>query len=100
MAPERRRVWLGLLGRYVVLVTILGLIATLAYVAVDADNRPTVVRLAVAAFVAVVLMHVHDHFRGQLEQAAPSAFDQAKQAKSVDAKVAPAVTRLTEQVRV
>jgi hypothetical protein len=77
---------------------VLGLIATLAYVTVDADNRPAVVRLAVAAFVAVVLMHIHGHFTSELELAPPSAFDQAKQAQTAEAKVAPAVARLAEQV--
>lgn len=100
MTLQRSHAWLGLLGRYFVLVTVLGLIATLAYVAVEADDRPTVMRLAVAAFVAVVLIHIHGHFRSQLELAPPSAFDEAKQAQRAEAKVAPAVVRLTEQVRV
>jgi len=99
MAPQGRRGWLGLLGRYFVLITVLGLVATSVYAAVDADTRSTVLRLAVTAFVAVVLLHIHSHFRGQLEFAPPSAFDQAKQAQSADVKVASVVVRLVEQVQ-
>jgi len=99
VTPPRKGVWLGLLARYFVLVTALGLVATLAYVAVEADNRPTVVRLAVAAFVAVVLMHIHSHFRSQLDLTPPSVFDQASQAPSAEVKIAPVAARLTEQIR-
>ena len=51
MPPGRERVWPGLLARYLVLVIVLGLVATSAYISFDADDRPAVVRLAVAAFV-------------------------------------------------
>ena len=99
MSPQGRRTWFGLLGQYFVLITVLGLVATSVYAAVDADTRPTVVRLAVTAFVAVVLMNIHSHLRSRLESAPPSAFDQAKQAQSPDLKVASVVVRLAEQVQ-
>jgi hypothetical protein len=90
---------LGVLGRYVVLVVILGLVATSLYAALDADDRPTVVRLAVAAFVTVVLIHIHSHFRRQLEGALPSPFAQAQRVPPVEAKVASQVQRLKEEVQ-
>jgi hypothetical protein len=96
---QGRLAWLGLLGRYLLLVVILGLIATPLYASVDADDRPTVVRLAVAAFVTVVLIHIHSHFRQQREEAPPSAFAQAQRAPRVDAKVATAVQRLKDEVK-
>lgn len=99
MHPQRRLVWLGLLGRYLLLVVVLGLIATSLYATVDADDRPTVLRLAVAAFVTVVLIHINGHFRRRLEEAPPSAFALARRVPPVDAKVATAVQRLKEEVQ-
>ena len=98
MPPRRERAWIGVLGRYVVFVTVLGLVATASYAAVDADDRPTVLRLAVAAFVAVVLLHVHSRLRRQLEWLQPSAFEQARRGQPVEIKIAPALVRLQKQV--
>jgi hypothetical protein len=98
MPPGRERVWPGLLGRYLVLVLVLGLIATSAYAGFDADDRPVVVRLAVAAFVMVVLVHIHSHWRRVLDWAPPSAFDQARRAEPVEPKVASVLVRLQRQV--
>lgn len=99
MHRQSRLAWLGLLGRYLLLVVVLGLVATPLYATVEADDRPTVVRLAVAAFVTVVLIHIHSHFRRQREEAPPSAFDQARRVAPVDAKVATAVRRLRDEVK-
>jgi hypothetical protein len=82
-----------------VLVIFLGLVATSFYAALDADDRPTVARLAVAAFVAVVLIHIHSHFRRQREGADPSAFAQARRLQPMEAKVASAVQRLKDDVQ-
>jgi len=99
MARPRKRVWFGLLGRYLVFITVLGLIATSAYAAVDADQRPAVLRLAVATFVTVLLVHVYNHLRQQLEGAQPSAFDEARRGRPAEVKIAPMVVRLMESVR-
>ncbi len=99
MSGHRKRVWIGLLGRYLVLVIVLGLIATAVYAVVDADNRPTVVRFAVAAFVAVVLIHAHNYMRQQLEGAPQSAFDEARRGQPAEIKIAPMVVRLAENVQ-
>ncbi|MGD9884708.1 MAG: hypothetical protein AB7F22_34840 [Reyranella sp.] len=98
MPPRRERVWPGLLGRYLVLVVVLGLIATSAYAAFDADDRPVVVRLAVAAFVMVVLIHIHSHWRAALDWAPPSSFEQARRPEPVEPKVASVLVRLQRQV--
>lgn len=98
MPPGRERIWPGLLARYVVLLVVLGLVATSAYAAFDAEDRPAVVRLAVAAFVMVVLIHIHSHWRRTLEWTPPSAFDQARRAEPAEPKVAPVLVRLQRQV--
>ena len=99
MPRHRDRAWLGLLVRYVVLVAVIGLIATSVYAAVGADDRPTVLRLAVAAVVTVVLIHIHSHFRGQLEWMQPSALDQARRDRPGEAKVPAILMRLKEEVQ-
>ena len=99
MPRQRRRVWIGLLGRYLVLVIVLGLIATSVYAVVDANDRPAVVRLAVAAFVTVVLVHVYSHLRERLESTPQSAFDEARRGRPAEIKIAPMVVRLRESVQ-
>jgi hypothetical protein len=99
MSRRLKRAWLGLLARYLVLAIVLGLVATSVYAMVDADDRPAVVRLAVAAFVAVVLIHAHGHLQEQLEGAAQSAFDAARRGQPVEIKIAPLVVRLKESLQ-
>ena len=99
MPRQRKRVWIGLLGRYLVLVIVLGLIATAIYAVVDANDRPAVVRLAVAAFVTVVLVHAYNHLREQLESTQQSAFDEARRGQPAEIKIAPMVVRLRESVQ-
>lgn len=99
MSRRGKLAWLGLLGRYLVLAIVLGLVATSVYAMVDADDRPTVVRLAVAAFVAVVLIHAYSHLQEQLEGAAASAFDEARRRQPAETKIAPAVVRLRESLQ-
>src|SRR4029079_15814755 len=99
MPPHRQRVWVGLLGRYLVLVIVLGLVATSVYAVVDADDRPGVVRLAVAAFVTVVLIHAYNHMRQQLDGAPLSAFDEARRGQPVETKIAPLLVRLRENLQ-
>ena len=99
MPPYRRRVWFGLLGRYLVFATLLGLVATSVYAAVDADERPAVLRLAVAAFVGVVLIHIYNHMRQQLENTQRSAFDEARHRQPTEVKIATVVVRLKESVQ-
>src|SRR5262249_29118390 len=99
MSRPRKRVWFGLLGRYLVFVTVLGLVATSVYAAVDANERLAVLRLAVAAFVTVILIHGYNHMRQQLEGAQPSAFDEARRRKPTEIKIAPMVVRMKESVQ-
>ena len=99
MSRHRKLVWLGLLGRYVVLVIVLGLVATSVYAVVDADDRPGVVRLAVAAFVTVVLIHAYNHMGERLESTPRSAFDEARRGQPAEIKIAPMVVRLKESVQ-
>jgi hypothetical protein len=99
MPRQSRLAWLGVIGRYVVLLAVLGVVASSVYVAVEIDNRPMVLRLAVAAFVGVVLIHIHRHMRRQLDEERPSAFDQARFQPPADPKIARALLRLRESIQ-
>ena len=99
MSRQRRRAVLGLLGQYLLVVVLLGLVTTGIYAAVDADDRPTVLRLGVAVFVAIVLIHIYGHVRQQWDAGRPSAFEQARQQPAAEARIAPIVLRLREQVQ-
>jgi hypothetical protein len=99
MPPRPDRTWPGILGRYVLMVIVLTLVATAAYAAVEPADRLFVLRLAVGAFVTVVLVHLYGHFRRPLDEAPPSAFDEARRGPPVVAKAASVVTRLQEHVQ-
>jgi hypothetical protein len=99
MSRQRRRAWLGLLAQYLLVVVILGLVTTGIYAAVDADDRPTVLRLGVAAFVAIVLIHIYGHVRQQWDATMPSAFERAREQAPAEARIASIVLRLKEQVQ-
>jgi hypothetical protein len=91
--------WLGLIGRYLVLLAVLALLASWIYVAADPDWRPTVLRLAVAAFVSVILIHLYRHLRRQLDEAPSSEFDQARLRPPADPMVPSRILRLQESVQ-
>lgn len=99
MPRPSRRAWLGLMGRYLVLLAVVALVASSVYAAADADYRPTVLRLAVAAIVSVILIHLYRHLRRQLDEAPSSAFDQARWAPPADPLVPSQILRLQESVQ-
>src|SRR5262245_19178666 len=96
--PSRLR-WLGLIGRYLVLLAALALVASSIYVAAEADNRPTILLLAVAAFVSVILIHLYRHLRRQLDQAPSSEFDRARLRPPADPMLPRRIVRLQENVQ-
>lgn len=99
MPRPSRRAWLGLIGRYLVLLAVVALIASSVYAAADADWRPTVLRLAVAAVVSVVLIHLYRHLCRQLDEAPPSEFDQARLQPPADPMVPRRIVRWQENVQ-
>jgi hypothetical protein len=99
MPRPSRRAWLGLLVRYLVLLAVVALVASSIYAAADADYRPTVLRLAVAAFVSVILIHLYRHLRRELDETPSSAFDQARFCPPADPMVPRQVLRLQESVQ-
>jgi hypothetical protein len=99
MRRPSRRAWLGLIGRYVVLLAAVALIASSVYAAADADYRPTVLRLAVAAVVSVVLIHLYRHLRRQLDEAPSSEFDRARLRPPADPTVPRRILHWQESVQ-
>lgn len=99
MSPRPDRAWRGILGRYVLLIIVLALVATAAYAAVEPADRLFVLRLAVGVFVTVVMVHLHGHLGQPLDEARPSAFEEAQRRPPVTAKVASPVVRLQEHVQ-
>ena len=99
MPRPSRRAWLGLMARYLVLLAVLALVASSVYATADADWRPTVLRLAVAAFVSIILIHLYRHLRRQLDEAPSSEFDQARLRPAADPMVPRRILRLQESVQ-
>jgi hypothetical protein len=99
MLRPSRRAWLGLIGRYLVLLAVVALIASSIYAAADADYRPTVLRLTVAAVVSVVLIHLYRHLRRQLDEAPSSEFDQVRLRPPADPMVPGRILHLQDSVQ-
>jgi hypothetical protein len=87
------------MARYLVLLAVLALVASSVYASADADWRPTVLRLAVAAFVSIVLIHLYRHLRRQLDEAPSSEFDRARLRPPADPLVPRRILRLQESVQ-
>ena len=88
-----------MLARYVVLVIVLALVATAAFAGVEPADRPLVLRLAVAAFATVVVIHLYGHFSQRFDETSTSAFDEARRELPVVAKAAAAVTQWQDRVQ-
>ena len=99
MPRPSSRDWLGLIGRYLALLAVVALLASWIYVGADPDHRPTVLRLAVAAFVSVILFHLYRHLRRQLDEAPSSEFDRARLRPPADPMVPSRILRLQESVQ-
>ena len=99
MPRRSRRGWLGLICRYLALLAVLALLTTPIYTTADADYRRTIIRLAVAAFVSVILIHLYRHLRRQLDEAPSSEFDQARLRPPPDPMVPRRILRLQESVQ-
>ena len=77
MADPARRPVLRVLGGYAALATLIGLVALPIVVSADPANRPFVIRLAVGAFLAIILLHIRGAARRVVLMEPPSAFDRA-----------------------
>lgn len=99
MPRTHDRAWLGLLVRYVVLIAALFFIASIAYVAVDAESRFLVLRLAVATFACVALIDIRRYHGQRAEETSPSQFERALHEEAPDVAVAPILRRLQEELK-
>jgi hypothetical protein len=95
--PERR--WPGLVAGYAVLLGLLAAAATPAYLYVEPSDRPTVVRVAVAAVVGVALLHLVRVARARVAAQPPSAFEQALVPSRAEVRLPPVFERLRDEIR-
>ena len=77
MAEPVRRPIVRVLVGYAALATLVGLAALPIAISADPTNRPFVIRLAVGAFLAVVLAHIRGAAGRAVDMEPPSAFDRA-----------------------
>ena len=96
-SPERR--WLRLLLGYLLFLGILVLAMTPIYFNADPSNRPTVVRLAGALFLGIVLIHLRKLARQWLDAQPPSAFEAALHRAPPELGLAPLYVKLRDEVR-
>src|SRR5690242_14919740 len=76
MPPPRERRWPWIAAGYAVLLMGTAAITAFVHDAVAPENQPVVIRIAVAFIVAVVLIHLRSHFRGDPRWDPPSGFEE------------------------
>jgi hypothetical protein len=95
--PERR--WPGIVVGYAVLLVLVGLAATPAYVYAEPATKPAVVRLAVAVVLGVALTHLVKIVRVAIEAQPPSAFEQALAPRAPEPRLAELFVTLRDEIR-
>ena len=98
MAVYRKPRWPAVTAGYAVFLLVLGALTAFAYENSTAANQPLVIRLAVAFLVAVVLLHLRRHVRGDPRWAPPSEFEAALTRDPPSVKLHPQFARLRDEV--
>ena len=98
MAAYRRRRWPAIVAGYGVFCLALGALTSLIYENTASVNQALVIRMAVASGVAVMLIHLRRHSRGDPLWDPPSEFDRAASAEPPAAKLHPDFARLRDEV--
>ena len=95
--PERR--WPAVLAGYVVLVGLVGLAGTPAYLYVEPAAKAAVVRLLAAVILGVGLIHLLRVVRAWIDEQPPSAFERALARPRAEPHLAPVFVRLRDEIR-
>jgi hypothetical protein len=77
MLHLRERRWPRVVAGYLVLLAVFAGITGCAYEAASPTTQPLVVRFAVAVLLAIILLHIRSHFRGDPLWDPPSDFENA-----------------------
>jgi hypothetical protein len=99
MPPSSEHRWLRVLGCYLLLLVLVGLVGTPIYLLTEPSNRAIVVRLATAVVLMVALLHLRGVARRQISAQAPSSFDRAMHGNPVEPHWAPLYVKLRDEVR-
>jgi hypothetical protein len=95
--PEPR--WTRFLLGHVIFAGVVTLAAAPIYVFASAEHRPTIVRLAASAVVAILLVNVQGRLRNRLSGQATSAFETARRPVPVAPRLDRRFHELRAQVR-
>ena len=98
MPRYRERRWPKIAGAYAALTIVLAAITAFAHDAVAETNQATVIWLAVAFLVAVVLVHLRSYFRGNPLWDPPSEFADALTRETPAAKIDPGYSKLRREI--
>jgi hypothetical protein len=98
VALLRERRWPRITAAYAVFVIVLATVTAFTREAVAEDHQGTVIRLAVALLVAVVLIHLRSHFRGDPLWDPPSNFADALARRVPTPKVDPGFVKLRGEI--
>lgn len=99
MSPRPERRWPKLLAGSVFFLGLVSLATVPIYLSVAASSRPTVIRLAAALVVALVLIRLRQAARARIADEASSPFERALQPIPVRRTFDPLYLRLQDEVR-
>jgi hypothetical protein len=94
----RERRWPKITAAYAVFVIVLAAITAFAHETVAEKNQATVIRMAVAVLVAVVLIHLRSYFRGDPLWDPPSEFADALIRETPAPKIDSSFAKLREEI--
>jgi len=94
MPLRRDRRWPGIAVGYILFLLVLSGATAFLYESVAPTSHPLVVRLAVAVLLAVILLHIRSHFRGDPLWDPPSEFENALVPERVGPKFDPSLVKL------
>jgi hypothetical protein len=98
MPRHREQRWLRIVAAYIVLLLVIGGIATAIYVSIADVYQVLVIRLATALVLAIALIHIHGSLRRVVENEPPSEFDHALHPMRPPPRIDPLLLKLREEL--
>jgi hypothetical protein len=99
MSPAHERQWGATFARCVAWTLVVSAVAYSIYLTVPDEHQGIVIRVAAAAILGTVLMHIQKRLRSEFDDQAPSRFDMAQEIRQRAAKIDPHFIELETELR-
>lgn len=99
MSRLRERRWPQFIAGYTFMLLALAGMTTIGYVSAVDIHRPLVIRLAVAALLAIVLIQAHSNLRRAMAYEPPSDFESALRLEPTPPGIDPLLVKLRDELK-